>query len=59
MEPPIWSTVLDHVCIQTSDAKDMRDFYCDALSMRETRLNSTSWLLEGVERRLILSEGDF
>ena len=35
----------------------MRDFYRDALSMRETRLNSTSWLLEGVERRLILSEG--
>ena len=57
MEPAIWSTVLDHVCIQTSAAKAMRDFYRDALSMREIRLNKTSWLLEGAERRLILSEG--
>ena len=57
MEPPIWSTVLDHVCIQTSAAKAMRDFYRDALSMREIRLNKTSWLLEGAERRLIFSEG--
>ena len=57
MQPPIWSTVLDHVCIQTSAAKAMRDFYRDALSMREIRLNKTSWLLVGAERRLILSEG--
>ena len=57
MEPPIWSTVLDHVCIQTSAPKAMRDFYRDALSMREIKLNKTSWLLEGAERRLILSEG--
>ena len=46
MEPPIWPTVLDHVCIKTSDAKAMRDFYRDALSMREIRLTKTSWLLE-------------
>ena len=57
MEPLIWSTVLDHICIQTSASKAMRDFYRDALGMQEIRLNKTSWLLEGADRRLILSEG--
>jgi catechol 2,3-dioxygenase-like lactoylglutathione lyase family enzyme len=57
MEPLIWSTVLDHICIQTSAPKAMRDFYRDALAMQEIRLNKTSWLLEGADRRLILSEG--
>ena len=57
MEPLIWSTVLDHICIQTSAPKAMRDFYRDALGMQEVRLNKTSWLLEGADRRLILSEG--
>ena len=57
MEPLIWSTVLDHICIQTSASKAMRDFYRDALDMQEVRLNKTSWFLEGADRRLILSEG--
>ena len=57
MEPLIWSTVLDHICIQTSAPNAMRDFYRDALGMQEVRLNKTSWFLEGADRRLILSEG--
>ena len=57
MEPVIWSTVLDHICIQTSATNAMRDFYRDALGMQEVGLNKTSWFLEGADRRLILSEG--
>lgn len=57
METPIWSAVLDHVCLETSSSKTMRSFYRDALGMQETELGRRSWLLEGPERRLVLTKG--
>lgn len=57
METPIWSAVLDHVCLETSSPQTMRSFYRDALGMQETELGRRSWLLEGPERRLVLTKG--
>ena len=57
METPIWSAVLDHVCLETSSPQTMRSFYRDALGMQETELGRSSWLLEGPERRLVLTKG--
>ena len=57
METPIWSTVLDHICMETSSPHNMRSFYRDALGMQETELSGSSWLLEGPERRLVLTKG--
>jgi catechol 2,3-dioxygenase-like lactoylglutathione lyase family enzyme len=57
METPIWSAVLDHVCLETSSPQTMRSFYRDVLGMQETELGRNSWLLEGPERRLVLTKG--
>lgn len=57
METPIWSAVLDHICLETSSPHAMRSFYRDALGMQETELAGSSWLLEGPERRLVLTKG--
>ncbi|MBH68171.1 MAG: hypothetical protein CMM58_07450 [Rhodospirillaceae bacterium] len=54
---PLWSAVLDHLCLETSEMEIMRKFYCKALGLQEKEVGNNQWLLEGPGRRLILSEG--
>jgi len=54
---PLWSAVLDHLCLETSQPDAMRQFYCKALGLKEHTINKNSWLFEGPGRRLIITEG--
>ena len=54
---PLWSSTLDHICLETSQLDAMREFYTSALGLKETSIAGDKWLLEGPSRRLILSKG--
>ena len=56
-ETPLWSAVLNHLCLETADPEPMRCFYRDALGMTETEIGAGQWLLEGPGRRILLSTG--
>ena len=56
-ETPLWSAVLNHLCLETASPEPMRAFYRDALGMAETEIAPEQWLLEGPERRLLLNRG--
>ena len=54
---PLWSSTLDHICLETSQLDAMREFYTSALGLKETSITGDKWLLEGPSRRLLLSKG--
>ena len=56
-ESPLWSTTLDHLCLETAEPEPMRAFYRDALGMAESELKPGHWLLEAPGRRLLLRAG--
>ena len=54
---PLWSSTLDHICLETSQMDSMREFYTSALGLKETSITGDKWLLEGPSRRLLISKG--
>jgi len=56
-ETALWSTTLNHICIETENTGPMRGFYRDIMGMAETDMGAGQWLLEGAGRRVLLAEG--
>ena len=57
VKTPLWSTTLDHICLETAQPDVMREFYKSALSLEETVVSNDKWLLQGPNRQLILTKG--
>jgi len=48
---------LHHMQIQSADPAAMANFYADTLDMSSRRLDSGDWLLEGPQRRVLVTSG--
>ena len=57
VKTPLWSTTLDHICLETAQPDVMREFYKSALHLEETVVSNDKWLLQGPSRQLILTKG--
>ena len=56
VKTPLWSTTLDHICLETAQPDVMREFYKSALHLEETVVSNDKWLLQGPSRQLILTK---
>ena len=56
-ETPLWSAKINHLCLETGEPEAMRAFYRDGLGMVEVEIGEGQCLLEGPERRLLLTSG--
>jgi catechol 2,3-dioxygenase-like lactoylglutathione lyase family enzyme len=55
---PLWPARLDHLCLASPDPEGLAEFYRDAMGMTPRRLDRETLLIEGKERRLLITKGE-
>ena len=54
---PLWPARLDHIRLDSDNARGLADFYCATLGFAATALADGSLLLEAPARRLVIGSG--
>ena len=54
---PLWPARLDHIRLDSDNAKDLADFYCATLGFAAVPLADGSLLLHAPDRRLVIGAG--
>ena len=55
---PLWPARLDHLCLASPDPDGLAEFYRDAMGMAPRRLDRETLLIEGCDRRLLVTKGE-